>query len=350
VNNPEGDAKPSPSQAEAALVQLVSGFQVSQAIYAATALAIPDLLVERPRSAFDLAAQTGAHAQALERLLRALSAFNVFSEPETGVFANTQMSDLLRTDVPGSQRSRVLVAMGENYWRTWGALLHSVRSGKPAVHHLFGVDDSFGFYAQDPEFSRLWLEFVAAHTGPSAAAIASLSYLEDVRTVVDVGGGHGHILVGVLQAHPRLRGVLFDLPVVVQHAGSSLQAAGVADRCEIVGGDFFERVPAGADLYILSDILHDWPDDRAVAVLCSVRAAMTPQSRLVVSERPAPERGESTAYAQSVLLLDLNMLVRNGGRERTAAAHEALLSQAGLRLERITPTSGVTSLLEAVPI
>ena len=153
----------------------------------------------------------------------------------------------------------------------------------------------------------------------------------------------------MLRAHPHLRGVLFDLPQVVEHAGPVLVAAGVADRCELLGGDFFISVPRGGDLYILSDIVHDWPDEAALAILRNCRAATGNSARMVLSERPAPERGEPTPYARSVLMLDLNMLVRNGGRERTIDEHRALLAAAKFRLERILPTAGPTSLLEAVP-
>jgi hypothetical protein len=333
-----------------ALAQLINGYQVSQALYAATALGVPDLLSQGQRSADELAAATGAHPQAVRRLLRALSAFGVFTELRAGTFANTTMSDRLRAGVPGSQRTRVLVAMGDNYWRTWGALLHSVRTGEPAVHHVFGVQDSFTFYSQDPEFSRLWLEYVAAHTAASGPTIAAACDLSGVHRVVDVGGGHGHLLAAVLRAHSHVRGVLFDLPAVVEHAAPVLEGAGVADRCELLGGDFFSSVPGGGDLYILSDIVHDWPDEAALAILRNCRAAMRNSARMVLSERPAPERAEPTAYARSVLMLDLNMLVRNGGRERTAEEHRALLASAQFRLERILPTAGPTSLLEAVPL
>jgi hypothetical protein len=332
------------------LVQLINGYQVSQALYAATALGLPDLLREGPRSAEALAAAANAHPQAVRRLLRALCAFGVFTELVDGTFANTPMSDRLRSGVPGSQRARVLVGLGDNYWRTWGALLHSIRTGEPAVHHVFGVGDSFAFYAEEAEFSRLWLEYVAAHTAASGPAIAAACDLSGMHAVIDVGGGHGHLLATVLAQHPHLRGVLFDLPAVVEQAGPVLEAAGVADRCELLGGDFFSSVPEGGDLYILSDIVHDWPDQAALAILRNCRAAMRAGTRMVLSERPAPERGEQTAYARSVLMLDLNMLVRNGGRERSLDEHRALLAAANLRLERVTPTAGPTSLLEATAV
>ena len=331
-----------------ALMRLVTGYQVTQAIYVAAALGIADLLGDSPKSSAELAEATGTHASSLYRLLRALAAFGVFDEVEQDRFTLTPLSACLRADAPDGIRSLVLMYGSENFWRTWGELLHSVRTGQSAFGHLFVTSNVFDYYAQHPELEAVVNAGMAALAASFAAAVVEAYDFSGVGTLVDVGGGRGLLLATILRAHPRLRGVLFDLPYVVRVAAPLLEEAEVADRCEIVGGDVFESIPPGGDAYLLSRVIHDWDDQRAVALLAACRGAMPRGAKLLLVERVLPSRADGSAVNQARLLSDLNMLVRTGGRERTVDEYRALLDATGFQLTRLIPTPTEVSIVEGV--
>ncbi len=348
VADPEQVVQPAaPAASAAAVLRLATAYQAARALHVATKLGLPDLLADEPRSAEDLVAATGAHAPSLGRLLRALAAFDVIAEREDGRFALGAIGRCLRADAPGSVRDLVLMYGDGDFWRTWGELEHCVRTGETAAKRLFGVDDAFARYAADPRLGAVFNAGMSVLSASTAAAVAAACDLSGVGRLVDVGGGQGRLLAALLRANPGLRGTLFDLPSVVEGALRLLAEAGVADRCEVAGGDMFEAVPAGADLYVLSRVIHDWDDACATAILGNCRRAMGDRARLLLVERVLPDRVEPTPTVQPQLLSDLNMMVRTGGRERTAGEFGALLAGAGLRLERVVPTGGPVSLVEA---
>ena len=328
----------------AALLQMMTGYWVSQAIHVAARLGIADRLADGPKSSAELAAATESDAPTLYRLLRALASVGVFTEAIPGHFVLTPLAALLRTGTADSMRALAIIYNEEGY-RAWGDLLYSVRTGQPAFEHVFGLP-VFEYYAQHPESDRLLNEGLVGYTNRVAGAVVAAYDFSPFGTVVDVGGGYGALLAAILQRHPRTRGILFDQPHVVAGAAEQLQTAGVADRCTRIAGDFFVAVPDGGDAYVLSQILHDWDDGRSMAILQQCRRAIPDAGKLLVVETVLPP-GEEPSFGK---WLDLHMLAITGGRERTAAEYDALFQAAGFALARVLPTPAGPSVVEAVPV
>jgi len=306
------------------LRRLIDGFQVSQALYVVVTLGIPDLLANGPRLSDDLAAATGAQPAALYRVLRALAGVGVLSELDGGWFALTRLGDGLRSDAPEPVGAWAAFVGRPYHWQAWANLLESVRSGECAFQRTHGVS-AWDYRAQDAQESAI---FDRAMTDLSRRASQSIVAAYDWRRhtcVVDVGGGRGALLAAILAEYPRLRGMLFDLPHVVAGSRGVLEAAGVADRCQVIGGSFFDGVPAGADAYVLKTVVHDWGDDDAVAILRACRRASRPGGTLVLVEWDLGPRNT----APDGKLVDLQMLVGNGGRVRTADQLGALARRGG---------------------
>jgi hypothetical protein len=325
--------------------RLMNGFRGFQLIAAACELKLPDLLSAGPKGADELAVQTDTHAASMRRVLRGLAAWGVLVETTDGRFASTPLSDHFRSDRPGL-RSTTIMLSDEGY-QAWGELLYTLRTGKPAFDHLFGKgrfeelgenpDSAARFNAAMVELStRIGKAFVAAYDFGSA------------RTVVDVGGGNGGLLIAVLQAHPGMQGVLFDLAQGLAGARAKIDAAGLGDRITLVEGSFFESVPSGGDVYLLKSIVHDWNEERGRAILQTCARAMTSEAKLVLIERELPERIENPEAALSPVMSDLQMMVVLGGRERTTGEYRDFLAQAGLRMTRAIHTDSEFAAIEAV--
>ncbi len=328
------DRLAAPTHAEMAeLFRLISGYRVSQALYVVATLGIPDLLTDGPRDSDELAQVTGMQAGTLYRVLRFLAGVGIFREEAPRRFALTPLGAGLRADMPGSIRSTALMLLDEVHWTAWGQLRHSVRTGETAFAQVHGVGN-FDYFAQHPVTAAVFHQAMTSSTARSGGALAQAYDFAGIRRLVDVGGGHGLLLATMLQAHPTMRGVLFDRPEVVAGARPTLEEAGVANRCEIVGGDFFAAVPPDGDAYLLRQIIHDWDDARATVILANCRQAMGAYGRLLVVERGiAPDLRQ----ALPVLHLDLEMLVNVGGLQRTDAEYAALFTAAGVRLSAIVP-------------
>jgi hypothetical protein len=329
--------------AAAALRRLIVGYRLSQALHVAAELGIADLLVDGPRSVGDLARATGARPAALHRLLRLLASEGVFAESQPGHYRLTPLAEPLRSDAPDSLRQRAIFDGREN-WQAWGHLLHSVTTGGPAFDHALGAP-FFDYLEAHADAGARFDALMAEQTTAWAAAILASYDFSGIRRLVDVGGGNGALLTAVLRSYPALSGVLVDLPHVIERAIPRLRAAGVADRCEVVVGDFFEGVPAGGDAYLLKHILHDWDDERCLTILRNCRAALPPDGRLLVVEliTATDDRPDYGKY------LDLNMLVLLTGRERTRAEYAALFEAADFRLTGVRATPSDVSILEALP-
>jgi hypothetical protein len=334
-----------PVVARALMEELVGGYRLTQMIYVVAELGIVDRLeAAGAQDAAALAAACDAHAPSLYRVLRGLAGAGIFREDECGRFIATEAGRLLLSDRPDSLRPWVIDYGQPWWWQPWGRLLDTVRSGETAFAAVH-AREFFDWLRAHPEELARFNAHMTAMTAATAAAVGERCDLAGVKRVVDVAGGHGGLLAALLAREPQLQGVLFDLPEVVAGAGGVLQARGVAGRVRCVGGSFFEAVPGGGDLYLLKDIVHDWDDERALAILCNCRAAMGPQARLLLVERVIePGNGPSPAK-----LLDISMMVITGGRERSAADYRVLLAAADLRLTGITPTRSAHSLMEAVP-
>ena len=331
---------------EQTVMQIARGYQLSQALYVAAKLGVADELDAGPLGAEAIAEKVGARASQLRRVLRALVAAGVFCELEDGRFATNDAAAALRAGAPGGMRD-VVVNFGEEMYRSFGELLHTVRTGETAFDSVYGAP-LFEYYAANPETEASAAARMLARTLPAAREFAASDVLRGTRVVVDVGGGTGTLVAEVLRQRPETAGVLLERPGMLELAKRYLAEQGVADRCELVEGDFFSSVPAGGDVYVLKSVLHDWDDDRCVAILRSCRAAMDDTARLVIVELSLPERMTPSAQMLSAALLDLIMLAYAGGRERTETEFVQLLSQAGLRLASTTALTAGPHLLEAV--
>jgi len=328
------------------LYQMATGHYVSQAIYVAAKLGIADLLGNGPRRHDELAKATGTHAPSLRRVLRLLASTGVFAETEDGRFELTPVGSCLQSG-PGSFRPVALLFTSPGVRAAWGDLLHSVQTGEPALHHVFGVV-SFEYFAQHPEEAAVFDEAMGAFTAMVAIAVAAAYDFSRFGTIIDVGGGEGALLAGILRANPALRGVVFDMARVSEGANETIAAAGLGDRCEFVGGDFFEAVPGGGDAYILKHVIHDWDDERAVRILRNCRRAMKAEGKLLIVEGVYPERIDQSVVSRGAAANDVNMLVCTGGRQRAEAEFRALFDAAGFELTRIVPTQAMSSVIEGV--
>ena len=339
-----------PVESRERLLALVRGYRISQAIYVATRLGIPDLLADGPRELDELAQATGSHPPSLRRVLLILAGVGVLDKVGPRRFALTSMGVGLRTGVPRSLRPSVLFLLSESHWQPWGHLLHTVRTGETAFDHVHGTG-LFDYLAGHPEVATLFNAGMAGNSPDHARLVAATYDFSRMRTVVDVGAGRGRLLSTILERYPHLRGILFDRPHVIEDARQIVTEAGVADRCELVGGSFFETVPEGGDVYILRNIIHDWEDDQAVAILTNCRRAMADGARLLLVERYI---ADDPREALPVLHADLEMLVNVGGRERTTDEYATLLARSGFRLAQTTSLGRVEAamghhLIEAQP-
>jgi O-methyltransferase domain/Dimerisation domain len=328
----------------ATLGRLIVGFQVSQAIHVAATLGVADLLADGPRTSDELAVATDAHAGSLYRLLRALSSVGVFHEDDGRRFSLTPMGALMRSDVPGSLRGWAMHVGRPYFQEAWGHLEHSVRTGDNAFQHVHGTD-VWAYRAERPDESAIFDLAMESLTGAANRALLDAYDFGRFASVVDVGGGNGALLAALLGEFPAMRGVLLDQPHVVANAAAVLERAGVADRCEIVGGSFFDEVPAGGDAYTLKSIIHDYEDDRAVTILRVCRRAMAADAALLLIERIVGPPNEDPRAKFS----DLNMLVAPAGRERTLQEWDALVTLAGFRLTTATPSTSGLAVIEAAP-
>ncbi|MFF0436141.1 methyltransferase [Streptomyces sp. NPDC004327] len=326
------------------MFEIVTSYWVSRAVHAGTALGVPDLVAEAPRTAAELAAATGTDPRSLHRLLRALEGVGVLSVDDEGRYATTALGDTLRTDVPGSLASLVQLELGTAHHGTWGRLAESVRTGAPVFEAANGIP-IWEYFERTPELADHLGKAMTGLTAMVADAVVEAFDFAPYGTVVDVGGGEGGFLSAILRAQPEARGIVFDLPHVVANGRARVAEAGLADRCELVGGSFFEKVPEGGDLYTMKWVLHDWNDESSIEILKSVRRVMSPEARLLVVDTVVPEGG---GFSPSKII-DLNMMVLSGGQERTAEEFRALFDAAGFTLTRILPTRSPSSVVEAIP-
>jgi O-methyltransferase domain len=329
-----------------ALFRMVTAYYVSRAVHVAAKLGIADLLAEGPRGHDELAKATGTHADSLRRVLGLLASAGVFSEEEDGRFALTPIGACLRSDAPGSMRATALLFGGITQ-QAWGDLRHSVETGEPAFRRVFGMD-SFDYIAQHPDEAANFDAAMAGFTRRVAVAVAEAYDFSPFRRIVDVGGGNGALLAGILSANPTLAGVIFDLPHVAARAGEQTRELGLEGRCEIVGGDFFKEVPSGGDAYLLKHVIHDWNDDRAVDILKSCRRAMGAEARLLIIEGVYPPRIDQSDESRGAAANDVNMLVCTGGRQRSEAEFRRIYDAAGFRLTRMVPTQAPVKVIEGV--
>lgn len=320
--------------------EMVTAYWISQAIYAAAKFGIADQLKEGPRSVEELAEVTTTNPDALYRLLRALASQGIFVEGEPRHFSLTPLAEVLRSDVPGSKRALALMS-GDEQFRTWAEIDYSIQTGKTAFDKVYG-QPIFEYLGEHPDKARIFDAAMVGIHGRESDLILDAYDLSDIGVLADVGGGNGSQISSILQKYPTIEGVLFDLPHVIESARAQMEAAGLLDRCTLVGGSFFDGVPEGADTYLMRHIIHDWDDEKSLAILRNCHRAMPANGKLLVVESVIPPGNERFAGK----LLDLVMLLIPGGKERTEDEYRTLFDQAGFELVQVTPTASEVSIVE----
>ena len=330
------------------LYQMAIGHYLSRALHVIAKLGVADLLSAGARGVEELAKATETHPPSLRRVMRLLASVGVFEEKEDGGFALTALGECLRADVPGSSRAMVLLFAGIGIQDSWKDLEWCVRTGEPAYRKR-GAADAFAEMAKDPAQAANFDAAMADFTKMTAVAVAAAYDFTPLRTLVDVGGGNGALLLGILKAYAHLQGVVADRPDVVERAKKEIAASGLGARCRAVAIDFFREVPGGADAYVLKHVIHDWDDERARTILANCRRVMSPNGRLLLVEGVYPPRIDGSPESRGAAANDVNMLVSTGGRQRSEAEFRSLYSAAGFRLTRIVPTPARASVIEGVP-
>jgi len=324
------------------LMQLSTGYIASTCVYLAVKLRLADLLAAAPRSAADLARELSVNEDALFRVLRTLASLGVFEEQGARTFANNLASSMLRSETPGSMHAMALWLTDPFHFQVYANALHSVETGDPAVEKTVGVP-VFEWFPKNPEESEIFNNAMTMFSGMVIPAVLEVYDFSGIGTLVDVAGGHGRVLTSILQKYPSMRGVLFDLEHVLVGARPVIESLGLSDRCDTVSGDFFEAVPEGGDAYIMKHIIHDWDDERATTILKNIRAAMNRGGRVILLDSVVSP-GNQPDFAK---MIDLEMLLMPGGRERTEQEFRELFARSGFPLTRIIPTKSPLSVIEA---
>lgn len=327
------------------LSEMMWGFTKAQLIYVAAKLEIADLLKDSPKDAQTLARSTNIDAQILYRLMRGLAWCGLVVHLADDRFSLTPLGACLHTKSPDSLYENAL-SMGEVDWPAWSALLHTIKTEGTGFEHTFGMA-VFDYFARNKEAGSRFDRLMGKASAAVAASIIHAYDFSTVNTFIDIGGGNGTLAAAVLQAHPDLRGIIFDLPDVIERTTSHLMTTNMADRCEAIGGDFFTSVPSGGDAYIIKWILHDWPDNRCVNILKNCADVMAHDAKLLVVDMVMPE--QATPSTQAVMW-DLHMMVMLNGIERTEAEFRHLFSSAGFDLTQVIPTESGMSIIEGVPV
>jgi hypothetical protein len=333
-----GKIAPRRGMAAGKLIEMLAMRHVPQALHVAAVLGIADLLAAGPKSADALAQATATHLPSLRRVLRILSAAGIFADDKAGLFRLTPLGQPLRSGAADSVRAVCILWCGESNLEA--LLVDCVRGGKTAIELISGGKNWAEYYQQNPQRATVFNAAMTDLSNAHYSGVLGAYNFGSIRSLVDVGGGHGRLISMILKEYPKMRGVLFDLPNTSEGAQKTIAEAGVSDRCEVVSGDFFESVPTGADAYILSRVIHDWDDDKAVSILKVVRKAVAPKGRLLLFEAMI-KPGVRLSYA---LLSDLNMMIRTGGRERGEKEYRAVYQAAGFRLTRAVATSSPTGI------
>jgi C-methyltransferase len=336
--------RPSNAPPPAALImtQMVYGFWVSRCLQIMAKLGIADTIGDTPKTVEELAEASGTLAPALRRMLRLLSGLGVMAKDEaTQRWGLTELGSMLRKDNPGSVYGSLMAHGHILSWQAWGDLEASLKTGQPSVEKFMG-DSFFNYLSAHPEDAAIFNGSMAAYQTLNAPAVVNAYDFSQARTVCDVGGGTGTLISHILQRHPAIRGTIYEMAHVAKEARERLASLGLKDRCDAVDGDFFASIPKGQDIYILSQILHDWDDEKSLRILGNIRDAMRPDSRLLIVETVLP--GDNAMHFGN--LYDMAMLVLVGGQERTEAEYTSLVGRAGLRINRILPTSMPPSVVE----
>ena len=330
---------------QSAVMHIIAGYWLSRTVYLAAKLKLADAVGANGATLPDIAAKTGTRPAELARLMRALASHGFFKREADGRFVQTPLSETLRTGTPGSMRGLAEAELGHDHYASWGDAESCLRQGGTAFGRIYNMP-VWRYYAENPATEALFGEAMSNFTTIANSGILGSYTFKTTRKVVDVGGGYGQFLSSILDQQPEANGVLFDLPTLISDVAKKGALARYGNRVETSGGDFFESVPVGGDLYLLKFILHDWDDDHAVKILKTVRRAIADDGKLAVVEIVLPPHNEPHIGP----LVDLNMMVMTGGTERAENEYRDLLAAAGFRLDQVVGTKSPFSVIEASPI
>jgi hypothetical protein len=333
-----------PEQAADAVVRMLTGYWVSQIAGTLAALAIPDHLLNGPRSPAELAKDIGCNADATHRLLRASASIDLISPTNDGRFTLTPLGKQLASNVPGSLRDMAITLTAPGHWLPWGCLTEAVRTGERQARAALG-HELFDYYAANPHEGDAFSTAMSNHSAAVAQEVADAIDTSGIKHVVDVGGASGAILATLLKRNPSLRGTILELAHVVPQARAAVAELGLSSVCKVLEGDFFKRIPT-ADILILKYIIHDWDDEQSIRILANCAGVLETNGRVILVERVLPEDGR----ASRTPLSDLNMLVLLPGRERTVRQYADLLEAAGLRLGQVVETPSAIQILHATAV
>ncbi len=325
------------------ILQMMCGYWISRMIYVAAKLRLANAVETQPKTADELAKETATDSASLYRLLRALASVGIFAEDDQSRFGLTPLAETL-IDRPGSQWAPAIM-FGESQYHAWTELLHSVRTGKTSFDHVYH-QPVFEYLAAHPDEAEIFDAAMSGIHGPENAAILEAYDFSGINTLVDVGGGNGSVILSILGKYPALRGILYDVPNVIERSRHNVEKAGLTDRCACATGNFFESVPAGGDAYFLRHIIHDWYDESCLKILGHIRNVIPATGRLLVCDSVI-QPGNGPSFAK---LLDLTMMTIPGGKERTEVEFRDLFARASFRLERVVPTTAEVAVLEARPV
>ncbi|MBA2526109.1 MAG: methyltransferase [Pyrinomonadaceae bacterium] len=344
MNTPDEVANAAPPQMppDAILMQMVFGALMQQCICVVAKLGIADLLAEKPHTVAELAAETKTHEPSLNRVLRTLAGAGIFAENADRKFELTPLAALLRSEAPNSMRDFAIM-MGEDWnWRNLGELMHCVKTGGSAQEKVYGMG-SFEYFTQNAEAGEIFNRAMTSFSLAAVPAIVEAYDFSSIGKLVDVGGGHGLLLAGILKANPQVQGILSDMPYVIEGAGELLEKEGVSSRVELASGDIFQSVPAGGDAYMMKHIIHDWDDEHCTKLLRNIGSAMNESGKVLIVEMVVPEGNEPSPSK----ILDIQMLVSERGKERTEDEYRKLLEASDFKLTRIVPTKSPLSVIES---
>lgn len=322
------------------LDEMITGYWISQAVYAAAKFGIADHLKDGPKLVEELAESTSTNPDALYRLLRALASRGIFAEGEPRQFSLTALAEPLRSDIPGSKRPLALMS-GDEQFRAWAEIEYSIRSGKTSFDKVFGKP-IFDYLGENPDKAKIFDAAMVGIHGRESKIILHAYDFSGIGVLADIGGGNGSQITGILQSYTAMKGILFDLPSTIERARDPIEEAGLAGRCELVGGNFFEAVPNGADAYMMRHIIHDWDYEKSLTILRNCHQAMSADSKLLVVESIIPPGNEPF----NGKFLDLAMMLIPGGKERTKEEYRTLFDEAGFEFTRVVPTTTEVSIIE----
>jgi hypothetical protein len=324
--------------------KMITGAWISQMVYVTAKLKLADLVAAQPRTAEELAGLTDTQPDTMSRLLRALASVEIFAENKDSQFEPTPLSEILRSDIPSSQWA-LAIMMGEEHYRCWGELMYSLETGKKSFDKLYD-QPIFEYLGENPEAAKVFDAAMISVHGRESIPMATAYDFSQFNSMVDVGGGNGSLLSTILGVHESVKGAIYDLPSVINRTQTSLSASPVADRIELLPGNFFESVPAGFDCYLMRHIIHDWTDEECGLILQNCHSAMPDDAKLLIAESVIPA-GNEPFFGK---LLDLTMMLIPGGKERTEEEYRTLLAEYGFEFTQVVSTETEVSFVEAVKV